>query len=89
MYSQTLLILLKGGDILVHAVCGERGKLFELAQAVLNDMPKGAVQSVEETYGFTYRDGRDLSGFVDGEFAHTPLSIHALYLHLSHIRISI
>ncbi|KAL5969898.1 Dye-decolorizing peroxidase YfeX, partial [Taenia solium] len=55
-----------GGDILVHAVCGERGKLFELAQAVLNDMPNGAVQSVEETYGFTYRDGRDLSGFVDG-----------------------
>ncbi|KAL5103073.1 Dye-decolorizing peroxidase YfeX [Taenia crassiceps] len=55
-----------GGDILLHAVCGERGKLFELAQAVLNDMPKGAVQSVEETYGFTYRGGRDLSGFVDG-----------------------
>ncbi|KAH9277818.1 putative deferrochelatase/peroxidase YfeX [Echinococcus granulosus] len=55
-----------GGDILVHAVCGEQGKLFELAQAVLDDMPKGAVQSTEETYGFTYRDGRDLSGFVDG-----------------------
>uniref|UniRef100_A0A0R3WNU1 Dyp-type peroxidase n=1 Tax=Hydatigena taeniaeformis TaxID=6205 RepID=A0A0R3WNU1_HYDTA len=51
---------------LVHAVCDERGKLFELAQTVLNDMPKGAVQRVEETYGFTYRDGRDLSGFVDG-----------------------
>nr|CDS33687.1 iron dependent peroxidase [Hymenolepis microstoma] len=55
-----------GGDILVHATCGEKGKLFELAQAVLADMPESAIKKVEEEYGFVYRNGRDLSGFIDG-----------------------
>uniref|UniRef100_A0A5K3F798 Dyp-type peroxidase n=1 Tax=Mesocestoides corti TaxID=53468 RepID=A0A5K3F798_MESCO len=55
-----------GGDILIHAACGEKGKLFELVQAVLGDMPEKAVQRVEEVYGFVYRNGRDLSGFIDG-----------------------
>ncbi|VDL61177.1 unnamed protein product [Hymenolepis diminuta] len=55
-----------GGDILVHATCGEMGKLFELAQAVLADMPESAIKKVEEEYGFVYRNGRDLSGFIDG-----------------------
>ncbi|VDO13650.1 unnamed protein product [Rodentolepis nana] len=55
-----------GGDILVHATCGEKGKLFELAQAVLGDIPESAIKKVEETYGFVYRNGRDLSGFIDG-----------------------
>lgn len=55
-----------GGDILVHATCGEKGKLFELAQAILADMPEEAIEKTEETYGFVYRNGRDLSGFIDG-----------------------
>lgn len=55
-----------GGDILVHATCGEKGKLFELSQAVLADIPESAIKKVEEEYGFVYRNGRDLSGFIDG-----------------------
>ncbi|KAM7533260.1 hypothetical protein Aperf_G00000123055 [Anoplocephala perfoliata] len=55
-----------GGDILIHATCGEQGKLFELAQAILADMPEKSVMKTEETYGFVYRNGRDLSGFIDG-----------------------
>lgn len=50
----------------MHATCGEKGKLFELAQAVLADMPESAIKKVEEEYGFVYRNGRDLSGFIDG-----------------------
>ncbi len=56
-----------GGDILIHAVCHEKGKLFELTQAVLSEMPANAVSNVEEVYGFVYRNGRDLSGFIDGK----------------------
>ena len=51
----------------MHAVCGEKGKLFELAQAVLHDIPEKAIDKVEETYGFVYRNNRDLSGFIDGK----------------------
>lgn len=51
----------------MHAVCAEKGKLYELAQAVLGDMPEKSIEKVEETYGFVYRNGRDLSGFIDGK----------------------
>lgn len=55
-----------GGDIFIHAKCNERGKLFELAQTVLQNMPHNAVVKFEDIYGWVYRNGRDLSGFIDG-----------------------
>ncbi|CAL8075537.1 unnamed protein product [Calicophoron daubneyi] len=55
-----------GGDIFIHAKCNELGKLFELAQSITRDMPKGSIQSFEDVYGWVYRNGRDLSGFMDG-----------------------
>lgn len=55
-----------GGDIFVHAKCHEYGKLFELTQAIINNLPPGSVAEFEDVYGWVYRDGRDLSGFIDG-----------------------
>ncbi|EDV28861.1 uncharacterized protein TRIADDRAFT_20245, partial [Trichoplax adhaerens] len=55
-----------GGDIFVHAKSNSRGGLYELAQAVLKNLPEGSVENVEEVYGFVYKNGRDLSGFIDG-----------------------
>ncbi|VDN16776.1 unnamed protein product [Dibothriocephalus latus] len=55
-----------GGDILVHATCAEYGKLFELSQAILAEVPEKYIEKTEEVYGFRYRNGRDMSGFIDG-----------------------
>ncbi|VDP89431.1 unnamed protein product [Echinostoma caproni] len=55
-----------GGDIFIHAKCNERGKLFELAQAVIDGLPQKSVSKFEDVYGWVYRNGRDLSGFIDG-----------------------
>ena len=56
-----------GGDVFVHAKSNEVSKLFELAQVVMNNLPKGAVSKYEDIYSFVYRNGRDLSGFIDGK----------------------
>ncbi|KAK4468049.1 hypothetical protein MN116_008083 [Schistosoma mekongi] len=55
-----------GGDIFVHAKCREYGKLFELTQAIVYNLPPGSVAEFEDVYGWVYRNGRDLSGFIDG-----------------------
>ncbi|BHF81717.1 hypothetical protein SprV_0802485000 [Sparganum proliferum] len=55
-----------GGDIWIHASCAEYGKLFELSQAIQSEIPQKAIEKTEEVYGFRYRNGRDLSGFIDG-----------------------
>ncbi|CAH8862478.1 unnamed protein product [Trichobilharzia szidati] len=55
-----------GGDIFIHAKCHEYGKLFELTQAIINNLPSGSVAKFEDIYGWVYRNGRDLSGFIDG-----------------------
>ncbi|VDP61229.1 unnamed protein product [Schistosoma curassoni] len=55
-----------GGDIFVHAKCNVHGMLFDLAKYIIQNMPRGCVDKFEDIYGWTYRDGRDLSGFVDG-----------------------
>jgi len=55
-----------GGDIFVHAKCNQMSKLFELCQRVMAVLPENAVDKAEDTYSFTYKYGRDLSGFVDG-----------------------
>jgi Dyp-type peroxidase family len=55
-----------GGDIFVHAKSNQVSKLFELAQVLQKNLPKNSVQSFNDIYSFTYRNGRDLSGFIDG-----------------------
>lgn len=55
-----------GGDIFIHAKSDNYSKLFELAQEIYKGLPKGSVKKFEDIYGFTYRNGRDLSGFIDG-----------------------
>lgn len=56
-----------GGDIFVHAKCNLQSKLFELVQVVLRELPKDSVANFEDVYGWVYKNGRDLSGFIDGE----------------------
>ena len=41
------------------------GSFFEGAQ-IIEQKLKGAVESVDETHGFRYLDGKSISGFVDG-----------------------
>jgi len=55
-----------GGDIFVHAKCNTKSKLFELAQKVVSSLPSGSIDKFEDTYSFVYKNGRDLSGFIDG-----------------------
>lgn len=55
-----------GGDLFIHAKSHQVSKLFELCQAVVAALPKGSVRSFEDIYSFVYRNGRDLSGFIDG-----------------------
>jgi putative iron-dependent peroxidase len=55
-----------GGDVFVHAKSHNRGNLFELTKEFLRSLPKDSVASVEDIYGFVYKNGRDMSGFVDG-----------------------
>jgi len=55
-----------GGDVFVHAKSNEVSKLFELCQAFVNSLPKGSVDKIDDIYSFVYKNGRDLSGFIDG-----------------------
>ncbi|XP_061183940.1 dye-decolorizing peroxidase YfeX-like [Saccostrea echinata] len=55
-----------GGDVFIHAKCNTPSKLFELAQVVMKNMPPNSVESFEDIYSFVYKNGRDLSGFIDG-----------------------
>ena len=55
-----------GGDIFVHAKSSNYSNLWELAQAIIRSMPPGSITKAEDIYGWQYREGRDLSGFIDG-----------------------
>lgn len=55
-----------GGDIFIHAKSDNTSKLFELCQTVLAAFPKDSVDKFEDIYSFVYKNGRDLSGFIDG-----------------------
>lgn len=55
-----------GGDIFIHAKSNSVSKLFELAQKVMASFPEGSVAKFEDVYSFVYKNGRDLSGFIDG-----------------------
>lgn len=54
-----------GGDIFIHAKSDEMSSLFHLAQVVQQNL-KDDVKSFRDVYSFVYRNGRDLSGFIDG-----------------------
>lgn len=53
------------GDILLHIRGKHMGTCFEFA-SIIDEKLSGAVDSIDETHGFRYRDGRAIIGFVDG-----------------------
>lgn len=53
------------GDILFHIRAKQMGLCFEFA-SIIDQKLEGAVESIDETHGFRYRDGRAIIGFVDG-----------------------
>ncbi|XP_002732972.1 dye-decolorizing peroxidase YfeX-like [Saccoglossus kowalevskii] len=55
-----------GGDIFIHAKSNTFSKLYELTQRIVYHLPPGSIESIEDTYGWVYRNGRDLTGFIDG-----------------------
>eukprot|EP00743_Colponemidia_sp_Colp-15_P001452 GILK01001591.1.p1 GENE.GILK01001591.1~~GILK01001591.1.p1 ORF type:complete len:382 (+),score=35.39 GILK01001591.1:43-1188(+) len=55
-----------GGDIFVHVKTLTYSQAFEILDAVLSALPPGSVAKFEDRYGWGYKDGRDLSGFLDG-----------------------
>ncbi|XP_059171334.1 dye-decolorizing peroxidase YfeX-like [Physella acuta] len=55
-----------GGDIFVHAKSNNMGVLFDLCQLFIKSLPESCIESFEDIYSFQYRNGRDLSGFIDG-----------------------
>lgn len=53
------------GDLLFHLRANEMGLCYEFA-SILDQKLKGAVESIDETHGFRYMDGKAIIGFVDG-----------------------
>lgn len=53
------------GDILVHIHSDQHDANFLLARQVMAALAD-SVERVDETHGFRYREGRDLTGFMDG-----------------------
>lgn len=54
-----------GGDLLLHVVSRQPDLGFDLAMALRERLGDSA-RVMEEVQGFRYRDGRDLTGFIDG-----------------------
>lgn len=53
------------GDILLHIRAKQMGLCFEFA-SIIDEKLKGVVDSIDETHGFRYMDGKAIIGFVDG-----------------------
>lgn len=53
------------GDLFFHIRGKEMGLCFEFA-SIIDQKLEGVVESLDETHGFRYRDGRAIIGFVDG-----------------------
>lgn len=53
------------GDLLFHIRCKQMGLCFEFA-SIIDQKLQGVVESIDETHGFRYRDGKAIIGFVDG-----------------------
>lgn len=52
----------------MHAKSNNMGVLFELCQLFIKSLPESSIESFEDIYSFQYRNGRDLSGFIDGKY---------------------
>lgn len=53
------------GNLLFHIRCKQMGLCFEFA-SIIDQKLRGVVESIDETHGFRYRDGKAIIGFVDG-----------------------
>ena len=53
------------GDLFFHIRSAEAGVNFEFAQ-IVDEKIKDVVESIDETHGFRYMDGKAIIGFVDG-----------------------
>ena len=53
------------GDLFFHVTSNDLGTCYELAAQVFAQLGE-SVTLIDETHGFRYFDGRDLTGFVDG-----------------------
>ncbi len=63
--SGTLSAPATGGDLLIHLTSHRLDLNFEAGRAVVLQL-EDAVEVLDEVHGFTYLDGRDLTGFIDG-----------------------
>eukprot|EP00455_Lapot_gusevi_P046169 TRINITY_DN6033_c0_g1_i2.p1 TRINITY_DN6033_c0_g1~~TRINITY_DN6033_c0_g1_i2.p1 ORF type:complete len:395 (+),score=132.58 TRINITY_DN6033_c0_g1_i2:100-1185(+) len=55
-----------GGDIFFHAKSNSYSSCFEFTRQIVQAFPAGWIERVEDQYGFVYKNGRDLSGWLDG-----------------------
>lgn len=53
------------GDLFLHIRAKQMGLCFEFA-SIINEKLEGVAESVDETHGFRYMDGKSIIGFVDG-----------------------
>ena len=53
------------GDLLLHIRAKQMGLCFEFA-SIIDEKLKGVAESIDETHGFRYMDGKAIIGFVDG-----------------------
>ncbi len=53
-------------QIVLHVKGSTRSQCYEVVQGLVDQLPENAIEKVEDRYGWQYRDGRDLSGFLDG-----------------------
>ncbi|CAL1529722.1 unnamed protein product [Lymnaea stagnalis] len=55
------------GDIFVHAKCESYGQLFDFCKHYMHGFPECSILEFEDVYGFDYKNGRDISGFLDNQ----------------------
>ncbi|KAK0046161.1 deferrochelatase/peroxidase YfeX [Biomphalaria pfeifferi] len=55
------------GDIFVHAKCDSHGQLFEFCKQYMHGFPECSILEFEDVYGFDFKNGRDISGFLDNQ----------------------
>lgn len=53
------------GDLLFHVRAKQMGLCFEFA-SIIDQKLQGVAESIDETHGFRYMDGKAIIGFVDG-----------------------
>ena len=64
-FSALITAVSTPGDLLFHIRCKQMGLCFEFA-SIIDQKLRGVVESIDETHGFRYRDGKAIIGFVDG-----------------------